>query len=81
MLSKFSLKRKKECIDFIRSHHGAMTQPEMAEQLKIGTTTVTRLINEIGLKQRFYKKRNQNPAIERRSGMFNVNRHLNWLVG
>lgn len=80
-MTNFTLKRKKECIDFIKGHHGAMTQPEMAAQLQIGTTSVTRLINEIWLKQRFYKKRNPNPAMERKSGMFNVNRHLNWLVG
>lgn len=81
MLSKFSLKRKKECIDFIRSHHGAMTQPEMASQLKIGTTSITRLINELGMKQRHYKKRNPRPAMERQTGMFNIKQYQNWLVG
>lgn len=80
-MSKFTIQRRKECSDFIRNHHGAMTQPEMTKQLGVSKHTITRMIDELGLKQRHYKKRNPRPAMEHRSGIFNVNVHKDWLIG
>ena len=58
-----------------------MTQPEMIKQLRVSKMTITRLVNELGLKQRYYKRKEARPAHIHHGGFFNVQVHQDWLAG
>lgn len=71
----FSLQQVKEFKDFVRSHHGAMTNDEMARQLGIGVTKVVLLIREMKMSKPYPRRHVQH------SKYFNVHVHQNWLTG
>lgn len=79
-MAKFTIQRRKECSKFIGDHHGKMTQQEMVKQLGVSHQYVTTLVKELGLQKRFYNRRPVHTPL-RGKGLFNVNRHPDWLVG
>lgn len=72
------LQKKNECRNFIRNHHGKMSNIEMSRQLKVGLGTLVRMIRELKLA----KVRMRKPHVVITHGKtFNVNLHQNWLTG